>query len=548
VAQRVKTPQLVSAVLIAFGVMFGATSSVEAAAGDLDPTFGNGGLVTTDFSSRSDFGAAVAIQSDARIVTAGNSSAVGVFGVDFALARYHPNGNLDASFGSGGIVRSDFGAPLDAAADVALQLDGKIVAAGVSAGDFAVARYNANGSLDSSFGTGGFVRTDFGSFDQATALALQSDGKVVVVGFGLGSFAVARYNADGLLDSTFGSGGKVTTGFGLAGAAAFDVAVASTGEIVVGGGTGLFPFGPGDFAIARYESDGALDSSFGTGGTATTDFGGSDRAFAIALQSDGRVTAAGGTRTSTSDDFALARYNSDGSLDASFGAGGTVTTDFSSNSQDIAFGVVLNADGWITAAGSTSVPPSSSRFALARYNSSGSLDFDFGSGGKVTTTFGHPTNNGADIAAQTDGKVVVVGVTADFAAGVADFALARYLGPPRAMTVVLDVKPGNEENTLPLKSNGVVSVAILTTDALDATTVDPASVCFGNSDDPSSRDCTEKHGTGHLEDVNGDGRTDLLLHYEVAETGIAPGDTQACLSGRTYGGVAIEGCDHVSTT
>ncbi len=164
-----------------------------AAPGDLDPSFGSSGKVTTDFGG-SDAASAVAIQTDGRIVAAGRSGSG-----DFALARYNVDGSLDPTFGSSGMVMTDFGGS-DAASAVAIQPDGRIVTAGRSgSGDFALARYNADGSLDPSFGSGGKVTTDFGGFDLALGVALQSDGKIVAAGQGGSSFdfALARYNADG---------------------------------------------------------------------------------------------------------------------------------------------------------------------------------------------------------------------------------------------------------------------------------------------------------------------------------------------------------------
>ena len=525
--------------LLVFGVTTALAGSAQAAPGDLDPSFGSGGVVTTDFGGRGDFGLAVAVQTDGKIVTAGNSSAVGVFSVAFALSRHNPNGALDTTFGSGGKVLTSFGGSLSAAADVAVQPDGKIVAVGIANGDFGVARYNGDGSLDSAFGSGGLVTTDFGGFDQANGVALQSDGKIVVVGPLQGSLGVARYNADGSLDSSFGSGGKVITDATPSFDGAFDVAVTSSNKIVVGGGTGSFPFGASDFLIVRYNADGSLDGGFGSGGLVTTDFGASDTAFAIALAADGKVVAAGGTKSSSPGDFALARYNADGSADASFGTGGKVTTDFSSDSDDTGNGLVIQPDGRITVAGITS-PGSGTSFAVVRYTSAGALDTDFGAGGKKSASFGNPINNAFDIAAQADGKVVVAGGTADFSRGISDFALARFLGAPTTLTVSIDVKTESPDNVIPLQAGGVIPVAILTTDAFNAASVDAATVCF-------VQDCTEKHGTGHLEDVNGDGRPDMLLHYETQETGIASGDTQACLTGKTTAGVAIQGCDRIVT-
>lgn len=527
-------------------VMLLATASAQAAPGDLDPTFGTGGLVTTDFGGRGDFGLAVALQSDGKIVTAGNSSAAGFFSVAFALSRHNADGNLDPTFGSGGTVLTSFGGPLSAAFDVAIQPDGKIVAVGLAGGDFAVARYNANGTLDTTFGTGGLVTTDFGGFEQGNGVALQPDGKIVVIGPLGGTLGIARYNPDGSLDPTFGTGGKVATDASPSYDGAFDVAI-SGAKIVVAGSTGLYPFGASDFLLLRYNGDGSLDSSFGSGGIVTTDFGGSETVFGVAVSGDAKITAAGATKGTSPGDFALARYNADGSLDAGFGSGGKVTTDFASGSDDLGTALVVAEDGRVTVAGGTSSAPGSSAFAVARYTSAGALDSAFGSNGKATATFGNPFNNAWDIAAQPDGKVVVAGGTSDLARGVTDFALARFLGDAASVQVTVDVKPESADNVIPLQAGAVIPVAILTTEAFDAATVDPASVCFGSASDPSKRDCTEKHGTGHLEDVNADGRADLLLHYETEQTGIAAGDTHACLTGRTLSGVAIQGCDRVVT-
>jgi uncharacterized delta-60 repeat protein len=326
---------------------------VQAAPGDLDPSFGEGGKVTTDVGPGSEMAAAIAIQADGKIVVAGRG---GPFS-DFVLARYNTDGNLDPSFGIGGQVTTDFGGNNDAASGVAIQADGKIVAAGSAAPEssccqFALARYNTDGSLDPSFGTGGQVTTDFGGLDEASGVAIQADGKIVVAGRGGPSsdFALARYNADGTLDPSFGTGGQVTTDFGGFGDAANGVAIQTDGKIVAAG-TG--------FALARYNTDGSLDPSFGTGGQVTTR--GGDDAFGIAIQSDGKIVAAGFISFDFNQDFALARYNVDGSLD------GMVTTDFGDRSGDVAEAVAIQADGKIVAAGGAGPCSPPCKFALARY-------------------------------------------------------------------------------------------------------------------------------------------------------------------------------------
>jgi uncharacterized delta-60 repeat protein len=406
-----------------------------AASGDLDPTFGIGGKVTTDFNGAQDGANSIAIQADGKIVAAGYSGAGTSW--SFALARYNSDGTLDATFGTGGKVTTDFGGFTAIAQCVAIQADGKIVAGGRfytgPVSDFALARYNSDGTLDITFGSGGKVTTDFmnGSLDEADGIAIQTDGKIVVAGSSnLGTtvdFALARYNSDGTLDTTFGSGGKVTTGFIGVISTAHCIAVQADGKIVAAGSTAITLTGS-DFALARYNSDGTLDITFGSGGKVTTDFyGADDVVFGIAVQVDGKIVAAGFSWTGDSSrwDFALARYNSDGTLDTSFGSAGKVTTDINNNgSRDSASGIAIQADGKIVAVGTSAPIDDGWHFALARYNSDGTLDATFGSGGKVTTDF----NSGSDdfasgISIQADGKIVAAGSSA-----YADFALARYIG------------------------------------------------------------------------------------------------------------------------
>ena len=311
------------------------------------------------------------IQIDGRIVVAGFSIVIGgPTGVDFALARYNPDGSLDASFGSSGLVTTDFASLDDIGFALLIQADGRIVVAGgahsgaPTGADFALARYNPDGTPDVSFGNGGLVTTDFTSGnDAAAAIAMQADGRIVVAGtsntFPTGDdFALARYNPDGSLDASFGNGGLVTTDFASLDELGLALAIQADGRIVVAGGTGsVFP-AIEDFALARYNPDGTLDTSFGSGGLVTTDFGSQlEFAQALAVQADGRIVAAGGTAVNRPplffDDFALARYHGNGDLDLSFGIGGLVTTDLGSSS-DHAHALAIQADNKIVVAGYTS--------------------------------------------------------------------------------------------------------------------------------------------------------------------------------------------------
>ncbi len=423
---RTKNILFTTVAILCLGLL-ASPDTVSANAADLDNDFDFDGRVTTDIAGVDDEGYGLAIQSDGKIVVAGDTFS------DFCLTRYNPDGSLDSNFGSGGIVTTDFAGNVDGAYDVAIQFGGKIVAVGFSNTDFAIVRYNPDGSLDTGFGSGGKVSTDFaGGIDTASGVVVQPDGKIVVAGFssnGAYDFAVARYNPDGSLDSNFGSGGIVTTDFAGDDDLAVDVAIQPDGQIVVVGYTDN-PTTDEDFALVRYNPDGSLDSSFSLDGKVQTDFGWlrDDYAYGVVLQPDGKIVVAGGSRDAVyNEDFAVARYNPDGSLDSSFSLNGKVTTDFAGD-RDEAFAVALQPDGKIVAAGTAYV--GGTFFGLARYNSDGSLDLTFGHDGLVVTDFGGAYSDVAfDMALQQDGKIVAAGYS-DFPNS--DFAVARYIGDPVA--------------------------------------------------------------------------------------------------------------------
>jgi uncharacterized delta-60 repeat protein len=398
-----------------------------AAGGTLDTTFGTLGKVTTAIGSAGDVANAVAIQADGKIVTAGWS--YNGTDDDFALARYNTNGSLDTTFDTDGKVTTAIGTSDDVALSVAIQSDGKIVAAGWSNNgtdrDFALARYNADGSLDATFDTDGKVTTAIGSAsDGASAVAIQSDGKIVTAGWSYNGtnldFALARYNTDGSLDTTFGTGGKVTTPIGVTDDQAEAVAIQSNGKIVAFGQTNNGT--DWDFALARYNTNGSLDTTFDTDGKVVTPFGsGDDEAYGVAIQADGKIVTAGSYDNGTDWDFALARYNANGSLDTTFDTDGKVVTSFGPG-YDIAYGVAIQADGKIVAAGTNGAGDSG--FALARYKTNGTLDTTFDTDGKVTTAIGSVDEQAYSVAIQSDGKIVAVGLTNSGTDD--DFALARY--------------------------------------------------------------------------------------------------------------------------
>jgi uncharacterized delta-60 repeat protein len=359
-------------------------------------------------------------------------------------------GQLDPTFGDAGQVTTDFGSTNDEARAVAVQPDGKLVAAGVAWPEpdrlpkFALARYTAQGKLDPSFGDGGMVVTNLlgESYDyaEARALVLQPDGKIVVAGgahnpaVGHTVFAVARYNADGSLDATFGDGGKVLTAvnqetYSSITDEAWAVALAPNGKIVVSGVSGAYPR---DFAVVRYTKNGSLDTTFGAAGIVLTDFGDDDRSQAVAVQPDGKILAAGyAVQKADADvehrDYALVRYNTDGSLDTAFGAGGRVRTDMQER-HDEARAVVLLPDGKIVLGGPVAVGAHACTgsvcrtfgFGLARYTADGHLDAGFGAGGKAVHQFGTTSGNYA-LLRLPDGTLAAAGHISND-----DFGLALY--------------------------------------------------------------------------------------------------------------------------
>jgi uncharacterized delta-60 repeat protein len=244
----------------------------------------------------------------------------------------------------------------------------------------------------------------------------------------MGKFALARYNADGTLDPTFGGNGKVKTAFSIGGEAAFanafDVAIQSDGK-VVSAGTASCAESCSRYALARYNADGTLDSGFGENGevlTSLTD--GFDVGQAVAIQADGRIVAAGeaGFCCEITGSFGLVRYNADGTLDAGFSDDGVVVTNFTPV-DDSAADLAIQADGKIVAAGGAGYNGASSSFALARYNADGTRDTSFSGNGKVRTAFAAGLNSLGGVALQVNGKIVVAGWAFD----PNRFVLARYL-------------------------------------------------------------------------------------------------------------------------
>ncbi len=309
---------------------------------------------------------------------------------DFGVVRYNTNGSLDtATFGGGtGMVVTPLGTGNDYGNALAIQPDGKIILAGGSLNanfDFGLVRYNANGTLDGSFGAGGKVMTDLrGAEDWGAAVLRQPDGKIIVAGHSSNGantdFALVRYNgADGSLDTSFGSGGKVYTAIGPGDDKGQAAALQPDGKIVV---AGFAQNGSNnDFAVVRYNPDGSLDTTFGFGGKLTTPIGaGDDNANGVVLQSDGRIVVVGQSyNTVTQDyDFAMVRYNPDGSLDNSCG--------------QVFYSIGTNGANLATGSPSLTLTSGTATLSAAQTNNVGVGDvIDYGSGQVFISAVVSPT-------------------------------------------------------------------------------------------------------------------------------------------------------------
>ena len=429
---------LLQGALCAVLISASALAWLAAAAGDLDPTFGTGGIVTTDVAGCCESASDVAVQPDGMIVVAGTvlSSFDTFVDNNFMLVRYDSTGALDGSFGNAGVVITGFTpTSSDSAFQLALQPDGRIVVAGWSrvagVGNptlFAVARFLPDGDLDSTFDGDGKLTFGFGTPSaKASSLAIQADGRIVVAGVvsddnGINDFAVARLNGDGSLDPNFGTLGKVRTPISTAPPSTFldddyanAVAIQPDGGIVVGGTTNRAD-NRYEMAIVRYLANGTLDPGFAASGKLTfTFYSYSDQINALAIQPDGKIIAAGETRNPNGalvSEFAVVRLNTNGTFDTTFDGDGKATARFQpTHPQGVhdAQGrdVVIQPDGRIVLVGNQG-----NDFAIARYQAGGALDPSFSEDGQLVTSLDVGGSESANaVALQSDGKLLTAGGT-----------------------------------------------------------------------------------------------------------------------------------------
>lgn len=392
------------------------------ATGALDNSFNGNGRVITDLAQLPPLSTArvVELQSDGRILVAGGSLEGDSF--KMIVMRFLANGQADSSFGTQGRVILPFGTEGDLAYCMAVQSNGRILIGGYSTQDgtthFALARLLANGALDNDFGTGGIVTTPIGSFEsEMFAIALPSDGKIVAVGYAWNAlaspnrdFAIVRYLANGTLDTSFGSLGTgmviQATATGASEDFATGVAIQSDGRVLVGG-TRYLTTGASSFALMRFTTSGTLDSTFGTGGRVTTSSASNGlQAQTLLLQADGKPILAGLDTIAANREFVCARYNGNGVLDTSFGSSGIATVSMGSTS-DTALDAALDASGRVIMAGYT--VGTSAQFAVLRLTTNGVADNSFDSDGRVTWDLSAQADTAFSLAIQSDGKVLLAG-------------------------------------------------------------------------------------------------------------------------------------------
>jgi uncharacterized delta-60 repeat protein len=383
---------------LAVALAAAAPAALAAAPGDLDPGFDVDGRRAFGFGGE-DRATDVALLPGGRIVTAGWTTVNG----DIAVTRLTRRGAFDAVFGRGGTSDLDAGGD-DRANAVAVQRDGRVVVAGGTrrrGGDMAVLRLRADGSLDRGFGRGGIRTLGTARSDSAYDLAVQDDGRIVVAGYGGpgADMVVARLNRDGSIDRRFGVRGRALVDLGGIEIASA-LALASDGRIVIAGGTTE----DDDVAVARLNRDGALDRSFGARGRRTVDAGGAEVANAVAVRPDGRIVVAGST--SVGRDMLVVRLGRDGSLDRRFGRGGVRRVDF--GGDDIAFDMALRPDGGIVLADRAGA---AQNMAVARLRPGGRLDAAFGGDGRATVDFPGGRDTALALALQRDGRIVLAGST-----------------------------------------------------------------------------------------------------------------------------------------
>lgn len=402
--------------------------------GSLDLTFNNNGIATTPIGSSNALAgpSALSVQSDGKIIVGGGSFQNGYTG--FTIVRYLTNGSLDSTFGNNGVVFTQIGMS-SGITSIALQNDGKIIVAGntklnSSTFNFTAIRYDTNGIPDATFGNGGVAMIDVENSSNCYNIALKQNGKIVLSGYSNFNFntgiSLVQLNADGTLDTNFGTGGVSIHHFAESpDIEAWAMALDANEKIVTTGIIYDTILQRNKISIARFNTNGSMDMGFGINGITKTSLNNNtdDAGNAVAIQSDGKILIAANSLC----DAVILRYNSNGLPDSSFGAAGIIVTNFETSECASPYGIIIQSDGKIIAAGVSGINAlnGNGNFGLIRFNSNGTIDNTFGINGKVATDLSNGNNDVAfSVKQHSDGKLIVSGISMNN--NYYNFAVSRY--------------------------------------------------------------------------------------------------------------------------
>ncbi|MCH8325673.1 MAG: T9SS type A sorting domain-containing protein [Bacteroidetes bacterium] len=430
---------------IHFSAILSLTGFIFAQPGSLDLSFGVNGKVITSLSSLNNIAQDVALQSDGKIIVTGFLLSDSSY--KFVTVRYNPNGSLDASFGNGGVVITQIGNTDDKATSIKIDTSGYIYIGGYtwtgSKYDFALLKYKTDGTLDTRFNNSGIVTTSVGIFDDmANSLALQNDGKIIQSGISERvlnlEFAIVRYNTDGTLDNSFGTGGVITTAISTFDNRAQSVASLNDKRILLAGYSNSLT--DNNFTVVRYKQDGTLDNTFGDEGKVATEIGKADDfAKSVLIENGGKILVSGYSFDGSKNVFSVVRYKIDGTVDSTYGVDGIKMLSLN-NIDDKGSASVLQSDGKLIIGGVSS-NGSNFDFALTRLDSTGNIDASFGN---VITDILSFDDTLTSVILQDDGKILAVGGA--YNGSNYDFVLVRYNND-----LVTSLNDDKKNNTIPKK-------------------------------------------------------------------------------------------------
>lgn len=412
----------------------------------IDSSFGKNGIVITELSQNVDALHAMILQPDGKIIASGFSNS------RLTLVRYNTTGLLDSTFGTNGIVRTNFSCGFGSPYKVSLQANGKIILLGMNSSTMLLTRYNTDGTSDSSFGLNGIANISHsipGSF--CSSMKLLADGKIIVTGStGVNGIFVIKYNTNGALDASFGTQGFTNTIMpaGYTSIAVGDLCIDGSGSIFIAANITDMTGGYANFCFFKYHSNGMLNTSFGTNGFVLSGIGGagmSNYPAPIQLQKDGKILLAG----TANNNFSVARYNTDGTLDKTFNTTGITTTYVGGIYRKCA-DMLIEPNGKIVLAGHIG-----DDFGSIRFNKDGTLDSLYGTNGIFKFDFGSSYDYGNAIIRQHDNKFVMGGWSSFFCSNRA-FALIRFsASPPEPEAPVL----ANDISVYPNPSSSLINIA-----------------------------------------------------------------------------------------